>query len=205
MTNENPEAPVAEAPVETSEEPGINLQEYQARLAAAKDTNEFLSIIGEVAKQKQAIAKAQAEALRKEAEALAADREKLAASIHKAVKSVVDTTFLEKVKAKGFTFKLDEVIDGVPTTYKAVSLLVPAVKTRKSGGGGIAGVSTSDETGLSLSELFNQYANDTERAEVANIDTDTSINDRAKNSKKWQVKTKAKKRILADNPNLIKK
>lgn len=201
----NDKVDISQTVMPPDEEPGINIGEYQARLAAAKDTNEFLAVVTEIAKQKSAIAKAQADTMRKEAEALAGDREKLSVAIHKAVAGVVDATKLEAVKAKGFTFKLDEVIEGVPTTYKAVALLVPTVKTRKTGGGGAAGISTADQTGISLSELVDQYANDEEKAELAAVLADTSLTDKAKNSKAWQVRTKAKKRILVDNPNLIKK
>lgn len=196
------EEPTAVEPTE----PGFDMQVYQARLAAAKDSNEFLAVIAEIAKQKTAIAKAQATAMQAEAVALAGDREKLAITIFKAVKGVVDAHQLEAVKAKGFTFTLDSVdANGVPTAYKSVALLVPTVKARKAGGGGAAGVSTLDQLGMNLSELFDQHANAEEKAEVAAVDADASLTDKAKNSKKWQVKTKAKKRILADNPNLIKK
>lgn len=189
-----------------TKEPELNISDYQARLAAAKNDNEFLAIIAEVAKQKSAIAKAQAEAAQKEAEELAGERTKLAEATYKAVKGVVDKSKLEEVKAKGFIYKLDAPdANGVMVNYKAVELLVPTVKKRSGGGGGTTGVSTEAETGLKLDDLFNQHASDEEKAEIAMIDADTTLTDKAKNSKKWQVKTKAKKRILETNPNLIKK
>jgi len=197
---------VNEQPQVESQEPELDIQAYQVKLATATP-EEFFTILAEISKQKSAIAKAQAEAARKEAEALAGQREELAKAIYKAVKGVVDAKALEAVKAKGFTFKLDTPdANGVMVNYKSVDLMVPTIKAKKAGGGGGGtGVSTEAETGLKLDDLFNQYANDEERAEVAAIDTDTSLQDKAKNSKKWQVKTKAKKRILADNPNLVKK
>lgn len=195
------------------QEPATNFQEYQARLAAAKDETEFLSILAEVSKQKAAIAKAKVDQERREAEALAGERSTLEAILWETLKGVVKAEDLLKVKAKAFTVTVDHKEDaqghidpkGEVKVSGGVKLVVPTIKARKTGGGGGAGVSTSDEIGIGLSDLFDQYANDEERVKVATIDADDALTDKAKNSKKWQVKTKAKKRILADNPNLIKK
>lgn len=187
----------------------LDITSLKERLLAAKDDTEFLAVMAEVAKQKSAMAKAQAEMAQKEAEALAKVREELAEFIRKGIDAAMTdiTKRLEDVKATGFTYspkgKLDA--NGVPQTKSSVALAVPTVKKRSGGGGGGTGVSTADQTGMNLSDLFDQYASAEEKAEVEAIKADTSIEDKAKNSKMWQVKNKAKKRILADNPNLIKK
>ena len=145
------------------------------------------------------IVKAEAAKVTAEGVALAGDREKLAISIHKGVISMPGVMeALAQVKAKGFTFKLDE--DDVK--YKAVSLTVPTIRKAGGGGGGGTGVTVQSQTGLRRGELIDQYATDGEKATIQ------SAFDNAKSSPgsaKWGAEKPGVKRILADNPALIKK
>lgn len=168
----------------------VEITELKAKLATAIANNDdasFMSIIGEIAKEKSAIAKAQAEVAKKEAESLAGDREKLALKLFTAVKAVVSPADLQKVKAAGFTYHMDGPDkEGVMTTYKTVALLVPTVKTARGGTGGGAGKS-KDEYGMSLGEIFDKFATEADKAELAKAET---------NSKQWQVKVAVKKEAI---------
>ena len=152
-----------------------------------------------IQKHSSDIVKAEAEKLKKEAESMAGDREKLATVIHKRIASEfkAELSKLAEVKAKGFTYKLD---DG-EITYKSVALLVPTVRKSGGGGGGGTGVTIQSQTGLRRSELVEQYATDEEKAKIkAAFDGAAS----SPGSAKWGAEKPVVKRILADHPELIK-
>lgn len=175
--------------------------ELAAAIASGNDV-EVVKLAKAIQKNSGDIQRIAAEQIKKEAEALAGDREKLAANIFKAVKSVVNVAELEKMKAKGFTFHLDAPgSDGIMVTYKSVALLVPTVKTRTGGGGGSTGA-LKQETGLSRHELIDKYATDAEKGEIE--DTKNAATTRP-DSARYTAEKPVIKRILADNPQLIKR
>lgn len=167
------------------------LKKAMSEALAKDDTAEVLRISSEIHKQKQAVAKAEAEKVKAEGEKLAGAREKLAklilASVNKALPTVVAD--LEAMKANGFTFHRRGVLDanGVPMATSSVGLLVPTVRARGGGGGGAG--KTKAEFGMSLGELVDKYATDDEKAEIANA---------ASGSQSWQLKVAVKKRLIAD-------
>lgn len=181
-----------------SDEKAPTLDQLKAQMRVASDNGNDGDVV-KIAKAMQKLAsdvtKSEAEKAKKEGEALAGDREKLAVEIWKGISNEVKAK-LAKVKARGFTFKLDE--DDVQ--YKAVSLTVPTVK--KSGGGGSGtGVTIQSQTGLRRSELVDKYATDKEKAEIAKAQEGVTN----PGSAKWAAEKPVVKRILADNPHLIKR
>ena len=168
----------------------MKFEELQTKIAGAKDMKEAKEIIANYNKTVADEKKKEALAIQKENEALAGTREKLAVVIWEASKAFIAE--LTKVKAQGFTFKLDT----EEIKYKSVALTVAGAKRASGGGGGGNGGKTKDEIGISLGELVETYATDAEKQAIANAPS---------NSRSWQLKVQAKKRILADNPSLVKK
>lgn len=186
------------------------LDQLKAEIALAAtsgDDKQFNALIKEYNSRKAEIAKALAEQMRKEEEALAGVRMEVATAIHAEIRSNKKLMALidrfAELKSKGFTYRLDEEIDGVMTSYKSVSLLTPqAPKARASSGGG-AGASgkTKEELGMTLDELFNTYATDEEKGEVAQLRAEVeggSLDSKKANSKIWAIKNTCKKRVLKD-------
>ena len=173
-----------------------------AAAVAAKNPTEVMRLDSLLRKQSAAIQALEALRLEEEAKLLFGDREALATTIYKVV-SDPSHGFVEelgKVKATGFTFKVDS--GGV--AYQSVELLVAKPPTKKvKVGGGVGGerISTKTETGLSLSELINQYATEAEKADIQAAYDQAEDN---KGSARWQEQCRVKSRILKDNPSLIK-
>ena len=170
----------------------MKFEELQTKIAGAKDMKEAKEIIANYNKTVADEKKKEALAIQKENEALAGTREKLAVAIHVMIVSGGWISKLADVKAQGFTYKLDT----EEVKYKSVALTVVGAKRASGGGGGGNGGKTKDEIGISLGELVETYATDAEKQAIAKA---PSI------SRSWQLKVQAKKRILADNPSLVKK
>lgn len=185
---------VAEEPVKE-----LTPEDIMALIAAAGASGNLAEVIklGNQLKKFQAdIQKAEAAKLKKEAEEMAGVREALAAKIWKGIPAEVKKE-LAAVKAKGYTFKLDE----GDVAYKAVSLTVPTVKTRSGGGGGGSTGALKAQTGLSRHELVDTYATDEEKQTIATAESAATSRP---DSARYGAEKPVIKRILADNPNLIK-
>ena len=189
--------------VENGNTKTVNLTpaELMSKIAAAGASGDLAEVIrlgNQLKKHQVEIQRAEAEKLKAEAVAMAGDREKLAKEIHRFVAKFPELqSRLNAVKAKGYTFKLDE--DGVE--YKSVALTVPTIKTRTSGGGGGSTGALKAQTGLSRHELVDQYANEDEKASITKAEeAATSRPDSAR----YIAEKPVIKRILADNPHLIK-
>lgn len=179
-------------------------EEIMTQIAAAGvsgDLAEVIKLGNKLKKHQGDIQKAEADKLKKEAEALAGVREKLAVEIWKDITPETKKK-LADVKAQGYTFKLDAPDkDGVMTNYKAVNLTVPTIKTRSNGGGGGSTGALKAQTGLSRHELVEQYATDEEKDAVAQAEANATSRP---DSARYSAEKPVIKRILADNPNLIK-
>jgi len=177
-----------------------SLEQLKAEMTKAlldgNDT-EMIAISKLILKQKSDVEKAEANKLTAEAEAMAGVRGELAATIWASITPAVKAELL-KVKATGFTFKLDGTPDGI--SYKTVSLTVPTVKTKKTGGGGSTG-QLKQQTGLSRHELIDQYATDAEKGEVQTAQDNAATRP---DSARYSAEKPVIKRILADNPELVK-
>jgi len=172
--------------------------------AAIADGNdaEMMRLSKLLLKYKQDVEKAEITKLKAEAEAMAGEREKLAVSIYKALKAIVPTAELEKLKAKGFTYKLDAPdSNGVMVNYKSVELLVPVIKTKTGGGGGSTGA-LKQETGLTRHELIEKFATTEEQTAIQTA-YDTAEN--RPDSARYNAEKPVIKRILGEHPELIKK
>jgi len=172
--------------------------------AAIADGNdaEMMRLSKLLLKYKQDVEKAEITKLKAEAEAMAGEREKLAVSIFKALKAIVPTAELERLKAKGFTFKLDAPdSNGVMVNYKSVELLVPVIKARTGGGGGSTGA-LKQETGLTRHELIEKFATAEEKTAVQTA-YDTAEN--RPDSARYNAEKPVIKRILGEHPELIKR
>ena len=195
-------APVATPVVTAPAAPAPTYDELKAIIAQAiTDGNDalFNETITKMARMKSELARQAAEKSKQEAESLAGVRGEKAKVIHAAIKSLGLDTILTEVKAKGFTYKLDATdANGVMVTYQAVELTVPIVKTRMghSGGGGNVGKSKA-EYGVSLTEIFDKFATEADKAKIDTIDADTTKDVKAKNSGKWAVKVSVKKAAIA--------
>ena len=170
--------------------------EMTKALLDGNDT-EMIAISKLILKQKSDVEKAEVNKLTAEAEAMAGVRGELAATIWASITPAVKAELL-KVKATGFTFKLDGTPDGI--SYKTVSLTVPTVKTKKTGGGGSTG-QLKQQTGLSRHELIDQYATDAEKGEVQTAQDNAATRP---DSARYSAEKPVIKRILADNPELVK-
>ena len=177
-----------------------SLEQLKAEMTKAlldgNDT-EMIAISKLILKQKSDVEKAEANKLTAEAEAMAGVRGELATTIWASITPAVKAELL-KVKATGFTFKLDGTPDGI--SYKTVSLTVPTVKTKKTGGGGSTG-QLKQQTGLSRHELIDQYATDAEKGEVQTAQDNAATRP---DSARYSAEKPVIKRILADNPELVK-
>ena len=177
------------------------LDQLKAQLRQAIDDGndaEVVRLSKSVQKYSTDIVKAEVEKQKKEAEALAGDREKLAAKIHQMLGGVPDLKKdLDRVKAKGYTFKLDE----PDMQYKSVALTVPTIRKAGGGGGGATGA-LKDQTGMRRSELVDKFATDVEKAGIQKAQEDASTRP---DSARYQAEKPIIKRILADHPELIKK
>ena len=170
--------------------------EMSKALAEGNDT-EMIAISKLILKQKSYVEKAEANKLIAEAEAMAGVRGELASSIWASITPAVKAELL-KVKATGFTFKLDGTPEGV--SYKSVALTVPTVKTKKTGGGGSTG-NLKRETGLSRHELIDQYATEAEKLEIQSAQDNAATRP---DSARYLAEKPVIKRILANNPELVK-
>ncbi len=167
-----------------------------AALASGNDTDFMLAVAG-IAKMKAEVAKAQAEGARKEAEVLAGVRQKLGEDIHKAIvvgKSLQSLiSKLAEVKASGFTYHVDQPdANGVMVLNRSVALLVPQVKAARKAGSGRTKSEigkTKSEFGISLGEVYDKFANDEDKAKMAEAST---------NGQQWQVKVMVKNRALKE-------
>jgi len=149
------------------------------------DDTKVLELASQIHKVKADITRAEQDKLKAESEKLAGGREKTATAIFQAISKLPEMAELTRVKAFGFTYK----VNGYPEegiTYKSVALIVPTVKGK--GGGGGSG-KTKAEYGMSLSEIVDKYGTDEEKSKIANAES---------NSGSWQLKTQVKKRVLAE-------
>ena len=178
-------------------------EEIMALIAAAGASGDLAEVIrlGNLLKKFQAdIQKAEAERLKVEAEALAGVREKLAGKILKDI-GVRYAEELAQCKATGYTFKQPYLDQNGVETSAGVALTVPTVKARATGGGGSTGALKS-QTGLSRHELVDTYATDKEKQAIADAEARAASRP---DSARYSAEKPVIKRILADNPNLIKK
>ena len=166
----------------------------EVRMALAKaytDGNEIdiAKLEAELVQAKFLEKQAQALAAKAEADKHAKARQELAITIHKAIKKLAFDEKLAGLKAKGFTYKLDGLLEnGVPTKYEGVALLVAGIPKVGSGKGGNRG-KTKDEFGVSLDEVYSRYATEDDKAKMSRA---------LGNSSQWQVKVAVKKRAIAD-------
>lgn len=194
-----------------TDEPEITLTESaptfdsltaQMQVAIAGQNDAEVIRLGKlIVKFKTDIEKREADKLKAEAEAMAGDREKLAKSLLKIVKMGIDIPALEAVKAKGFTFHLADDTSDIPY----LGLLVPAVRKTGGGGGGGTGVTVSSQVGMPRHELIEKYATDAEKVAVTKAREDATARGGNPNSSGWSAEKPVVKRILADNPQLIKR
>jgi len=179
------------------------LEDLQKRMSAAIASNDVKAIEAvaqEIVKSKTDRAKTEALKLQEEATKLAGVREALGIEIHKAVKAMGLDAKLTGVKAWGFTYKVDNANPAEPdVTYKAVALSTQQVKTRSGGTGGSG--KTRDEFGMSLSDIFDKFATDDDRAALAEatvkddkIKVETGKSNRGN---EYNVRKDVKKRALA--------
>ncbi len=185
------------------------MQELIANFTKATETGDSNAIEAAalaITKSKSDRHKAEAESLRLEAEALSGTRELEAAALLKEVSSL--NHLLERlslVKATGFTFTAKGTpigADKVPQEKSSIALSVPVVRATRSGGTG--GGKTKDETGMSLSEVYDLYATEDDKAKM--VEAEAADNKHAvehglataKQSNRWRVKNDVKKRVLAD-------
>lgn len=181
--------------------PPTALDELKAKMKVAISAEgndaDVVKIGKEIVKLKADVEKAEASKIQAEAEALAGDREKLAAEVVETINSLGLGKKLEKVKAMGFRYLLPDDQSDIPR----IALAVPTVKTRGGGGGGSTGA-LKEQTGLARHELIGKYATPNEKAAIQKaFDEATS----RKDSARYSAEKPVVKRILADNPNLIKK
>ncbi len=172
-----------------------------AMAGAGGDLAEVIRLGNLLKKHQTEILKAEADKLKVEAEAMAGDRAKLAAEILVSVKAFLAPQKLEALKATGFTFKLPYTDANGVLTSASVALSVPAIKTPKVGGGGGSTGALKSQTGLSRHELVEQFATEAEKATIA--DAEAKATSRP-DSARYMAEKPVIKRILADNPHLIK-
>lgn len=176
------------------------LQQKMADAIANNDVKLMETIAGEILKGKTERIRKESEQARKDAEQLAGVREALATEIHKAVRALKLEQKLKDVKSWGFTYKVDKANPNEPdVSYKAVSLAVATVKAKTGVGGGGAG-KTKAEFGMSLSEVFNKFATEGDKAKLAEAEAKDSENTaksgKTTNSNAWRIKNEVKKEAL---------
>ena len=173
------------------------LEQLKAQVAqalATGDDNQFMVLVGQIAKAKAEIARAKVEQARKEAEAMAGVRQETAESIRKLVDKAIQNLpdLLSKVKATGFRYTPKGILDanGVASEKSSLALMVPEVKQhkRQSTAQGASTIGkTKSEFGLSLGEVYDKFKTPEDEAKMAEATT---------NSQQWQVKVAVKKRAL---------
>ncbi len=180
------------------------LQKQIAEAAVKGDTKLVEQLAGEIVKGKAERHKGEIESQRKEAEAMAGAREKLGTAIHQAVKALNLDKSMVDLKAWGFTYKVDRANPAeADVTYKSVALSTQAVKSRSGGGNGGSG-KTKSEFGLSLDEVFAQFANTEEKGKFAEAEAADLKHAQEhglttpKQSNRWRVKDVVKKRALSE-------
>ena len=178
------------------------LMQKIAAAGASGDLAEVIKLGNQLKKHQSDIQAAEMAKLKAEAEAMAGGRERLATELLKLVKGIDDIKpKLEAVKATGFTFKL-AFLDGQGVEVKpAVALTVPTIKAAKSGGGGGSTGALKTQTGLARHELIDTYATDAEKEAIASAEAGAT---NRPDSARYVAEKPVIKRILADNPNLIK-
>ncbi len=200
---------VEPAPVTKAEPTFKELTTMMVVAGQAGNDTEVIRLSKLILKQKSDVEKAAALQLQAEATAMAGDREALSAQIMKAVSEVVNTADLLKVKAKGFTFTIDHTendkgqIDpaGTVKVTGGCALIVPAIRKTGGGGGGSTGQLKS-QTGLSRHELIDQFATNEEKVAIQTAESEATSRP---DSARYSAEKPVIKRILGDNPQLIKR
>lgn len=184
------------------EAPTLDMLKAQMQTAiAGGNDGEVVKLGKQIVKFKTDIEKREADKVKAEAESMAGDREKLAKSLLKTIKMAIDITALEAVKAKGFTFHLPDETSDIPY----LGLMVPTVRKAGGGGGGGTGVTVSSQVGMPRHELIEKYATDAEKVAITKAREDATARGGNPNSSGWSAEKPVVKRILADNPQLIKR
>lgn len=178
-----------------------DLQKRMGEAIANNDVKAIEAVAQEIVKSKAERAKVEAVKLQKEVEALAGTREALAKEVHKAVKAMGLDGKLLAVKSWGFTYKVDNAVPGEPDTiFRSVALSTQQVKTRAGGTGGGAG-KTRDEFGMSLSDIFDKFATDADRAALveatAKDDQIKASSGKSNRGNEYNVRKEVKKRAIA--------
>lgn len=187
----------------TTETKPITMYELKANISAAIASGDdalMNEAIQAFNKAKKLVAESLADAAKKENEALSGERAKLSESIRVVVDKIQNLTErLAKVKGQGFTYKPIGYVeaDGTHLDRSSVSLTVPVIKTKKSGGTGKASSTgkSKDEYGMSLDEIYLKFAGDEEKADFAAVDA-SDKGDKAKNTAKWAIKDKVKRAAI---------
>ena len=208
----SPETQKPEAVAVVPPPPADTPEQIMAKIPAAGASGDLAEVIrlGNQLKKHQAdIMKAEAEKLKKEAEEMAGVREKLEANILKAVKPIIKASDFLAVKAKGFTLTVDRTENekgqldpnGTVRVTGGCKLIVPTVKAPKAGGGGGSTGALKAQTGLSRHEIVDQYATNAEKAAIAEAEAGAATRP---DSARYTAEKPVIKRILAENPHLIK-
>jgi len=178
-------------------------EQIMAKIAAAGASSDLAEVIrlgNQLKKHQGDIMKAEADKLKAEAEAMAGDRAKLADEVLKTIPKELEAK-LVAVKAAGYTFKLAYTDPQGVAVKPAVALSIPTIKAKSSGGGGGSTGALKAQTGLSRHELVEQFATDPERAGIAKAEAEATSRP---DSARYIAEKPVIKRILADNPHLIK-
>ena len=197
-------APVVTAPPVPVAPVAMTPAEIMGKIAAAGASGDLAEVIrlGNLLKKHQTeILKAEADKLQKEAEAMAGDRTKLAEVITDYIRAGGFNDQMVALKVTGFSFKLPYLDQNNVMTKVGVALMVPAIKQHKVGGGGGSTGALKSQTGLSRHELVEQYATAEEKANIAKAETEAVTRP---DSARYTAEKPVIKRILADNPHLIK-
>ena len=176
----------------------MDIEELQARMAEAITNNDVKAIeeiATEIVKGKADRRKAEALALQKEAEAMAGQREELAIAIHGIVKGLKLDKQLIGVKSWGFTYKVDKANPAeADIVYKSVSLTTATIRAPRAGGGGTG--KSKSEFGLSLSQIYDKFATDEDKADMAEaLEKDKTVTNQGYS---YNVKKRVQKRAIAD-------
>ena len=169
----------------------LTLQEKMLVAIKANDIATQEAIAAELVKARGARIKAQVDAETKETEALAGKREALANKIGVAVKALGVDKEIAELKAKGFNYyiKTSYEVPGQPVVHQQASCSLALSQPAKKASGGTGGSGKSkDEFGLSLGEIFDKFASETDKAKLVAATT---------NSSQWQVKVAVKKAAIA--------
>ncbi len=198
---------------EVKEKP-ITLESIKADLGAAivagndVEVQRLAKAIGQYAKD---IQKAEGDKLKAEGVALAGDREKLEIAIYNILDLAELSVDLAKVKSKGFTITVDHNendkgqldANGPVKVTGACKLTVPTIKARAFNGGGSRSTGLiKEQTGMSRSELIAKFGTDAEKATIKAAFDNAEIRPDAA---RYTAEKAPVKRILAENPELIKK